>query len=111
MRRVLALIALATALVPAATLPAQAAPHEFHTCPNEARGTVTHSGDSSWIATGQSSRLTGFRIERVGGDIALVCEYLMFGGTYWIYKRPSADFPNCQPRDVSFEQKGFYCIR
>lgn len=104
MRHVLPVLALAATLIATAGLPVQAAPHEYHTCPSEARGTVTHDGDASWVATTQSSRLVGTRVAPIGGIVALVCVYQMFGGEYWIYKRPSPEYVTCRA-----EARGFYC--
>lgn len=101
MRYVLFALAVAAAL---ASTPVRAAPHEYHTCPSEARGAVTHDGDPSWVATTQSSRLVGTRVAPIGGIVALVCIYQMFGGEYWIYKRPSPEFVSCRA-----ELRGFYC--
>ena len=104
MGRALLMLAIAAALTTAAGLPVQAAPHEYHTCPSEARGAVTHDGDASWVATTQSSRLVGTRVAPIGGIVALVCVYQMFGGEYWIYKRPSPAYVACRA-----ELNGFYC--
>jgi hypothetical protein len=104
MRRVLFALALAAMLTSTAGPPVQAAPHEYHTCPSEARGAVTHDGDASWVATSQSSRLIGTRVAPIGGVVALVCIYQMFGGEYWIYKRPSPEYVTCRA-----EARGFYC--
>lgn len=109
MRHVLPLLALGAMLVPATTLPAAAAPREFHVCPAEARGTVSHNGDSDWVATTQSSRVQDARVAPIGGIVALVCVYRMFGGDYWIYMRPNPDFLNCRPYNNSGE-RGFDCI-
>jgi len=108
MRRLLAVLALGLAAVAPVSTPALAAPHEWHTCPAEARGTVSHNGDSSWVATSQSSRLTDLRVAPVGGVVALVCIYRMFGSDYWIYKHPSAEMPNCEVRSNG-GNRGFYC--
>lgn len=110
MRHVLPILALALSSLTFAPLPATAAPHEFHTCPAEARGTVGHSGDASWVATNQSSRVQAARVERVGSEVALACVYRIYGGDYWIYKRPSAAFPNCTARSSALEGYGFYCL-
>ena len=104
MRYALPVLALGAALIIAAGLSAQAAPHEYHTCPTEARGTVTHDGDATWVATAQSSGLIDTRIAPIGGIVALVCVYHMFGGEYWIYKRPSPQYVNCRG-----DGRGFYC--
>lgn len=104
MRRVLFALALVATLTSTTSLPVQAGPHEYHTCPSEARGTVTHDGDASWVATTQSSRLVGTRVAPIGGIVALVCVYQMFGGEYWIYKRPSPEYVACRA-----EARGFYC--
>jgi hypothetical protein len=110
MRHLLPVLALALSSLTFAPLPATAAPHEFHTCPDEARSLVGYGGDPSWIATNQSSRIQSARIDRVGPNLALVCVYRMFGGDYWIYKRPSRDFPNCTVRSSAVEGYGFYCV-
>ena len=96
--------AVALSIFPMATV--QAAPHIILNCPAEARGTVSHNGDSSWVATNQSSRAMGVRLEVIGSQPALVCVYHMFGGEYWIYKRPQPDYPRCRPADGG---AGFYC--
>ncbi len=108
MRRLLPVLALVLAGFAGAATPVSAAPHEFHTCPTEARGTVTHNGDASWVATNQSSRLVDRRVGPIGGVVALICVYQMFGGEYWIYKHPSAEMPNCQPNENG-GRVGFYC--
>lgn len=97
MRHLLPLLALGAMFAPLTTLPAQAAPHQYHECPAEARGTVGHDGDASWVATNQSSRVQDARVAPIGGIVALVCVYRMFGGDYWIYKRPNPDFVSCRP--------------
>ena len=109
MRRLIAVVALGLAAAAPISTPALAAPHEWHTCPAEARGTVTHNGDDSWVATSQSSRLIDTRVAPVGGIVALVCTYTMFGTEYWIYKHPSAAMPNCEPRTDDRGHRGFYC--
>src|SRR3954447_14918680 len=109
MRRLLTVLALAlTALAPTAT-PSFAAPHEWHYCPTEARGTVTHNGDSSWVATTQSSSLIDMRVAPIGGIVALICVYHMFGGDCWIYKRPSPAYVSCRPDRAADGSRGFYC--
>jgi hypothetical protein len=40
----------------------------------------------------------------IGGIVALICVYNMFGHDYWIFKRPSPDYVNCTP-----DARGFYC--
>ncbi|MBI4922378.1 MAG: hypothetical protein HY834_11560 [Devosia nanyangense] len=105
MRSVLALAGVIGSLV-LTPVAAVAAPHIILSCPSEARGTVTHTGDAGWIATNQSSRVTGVRFETIGGQSSLVCVYLMFGSEYWIYRRPQADYPRCRPADGG---AGFYC--
>lgn len=85
---------------------AQAAPHIILNCPAEARGVVSHNGDSSWVATNQSSGIMGVRLEMIGSGPALVCVYRMFGSEYWIYRRPQPDYPRCRPADGA---RGFYC--
>lgn len=109
MRRLLAVIALGLAATAPAATPALAAPHEWNYCPTEARGTVSHNGDASWVATSQSSRLIDMRIAPIGGITAMVCTYSMFGTEYWIYKRPSAEMPVCEPRTDGNGNRGFYC--
>lgn len=111
MRQFVLLAALLGLAVPASTQVAQAAPHEWHICPAEARGTVSHTGDASWVATTQSSRLIDTRVAPIGGIVALVCVYQMFGGEYWIYKRPSPDYVACRPDTNSARQRGFFCGR
>lgn len=64
-------------------------------CPREARGVVSHNGEADWVATTQSSPIQGVSIEQLGGSAALVCHYRMFGGDYWIWRRPPAEVPNC----------------
>ena len=111
MRRLLPVAALVLAVLSplAVPTPALAAPHEFHVCPAEARGTVTHNGDTSWVATTQSSRLIDTRIAPIGGIVALICVYTMFGGEYWIYKRPSPAYVACRPETTTDGRHGFYC--
>jgi hypothetical protein len=109
MRRLLAVLALGlAAAVPAAT-PAVAGPYEWHYCPTEARGTVSHNGDASWVATSQSSRLIDMRIAPIGGITAMVCTYRMFGTEYWIYKHPSPEMPVCQPSADGERRPAFFC--
>jgi hypothetical protein len=103
--RVLALIGVIGSLALSPTV-AVAAPHIILSCPAEARSSVSHGGDSSWVATNQGSRVTGVRIENIGSQRALICTYHMFGTEYWIYTRPRADFPRCRPADGG---AGFYC--
>jgi hypothetical protein len=111
MRRLLALAALSVSLVPATTVTALAAPHEWHTCPSEATGTVAHNGGSDWIATNQSSRPRDLRISQIGSRQALVCVYRMFGTEYWIYKYPSDAYPRCTVTDNGGGAgRGFYCL-
>jgi hypothetical protein len=110
MRRLLMIAALAVAASPTFTVtPVYAAPHEWHACPTEAHGTVTHNGDSSWVATTQSSSLIDMRVAPIGGIVALICVYHMFGGDYWIYKRPSPAFVSCRPQRAADGSRGFYC--
>jgi hypothetical protein len=97
---------LAVAAIALVAAPALAAPNVVLPCPSEARGTVTHNGDAGWIATNQSSRVSFSRVEQIGGETALVCVYRMFGGDYWIYRRPPADYPRCRHNEGS---PGFYC--
>lgn len=91
--------------------PAQAAEHEYHRCPAEARGTVSHNGATDWLATNQSSRPTNALVSDIGGQPALVCVYRMFGSDYWIYKRPSAQFARCSVRSDTEARFAFYCLR
>ncbi|MEO6012568.1 MAG: hypothetical protein ABIQ30_03150 [Devosia sp.] len=86
---------------------AQAAPNVVLLCPTQAHAVVTHNGDDSWVATNQGSGVTGRRVETIAGQPSLVCTYHMFGADYWIYRRPQADFPNCQ---ISDRVTGFYCL-
>ena len=109
MRRFLAILALGLAAAAPLATPAVAGPHEWHYCPAEARGTVSHSGDASWVATSQSSRLIDMRIAPIGGITAMVCTYRMFGTEYWIYKHPSAAMPVCQPSADSSRRPAFFC--
>jgi len=110
MRHLLPVLALALSSLSFAPLSATAAPHEYHTCPDEARSIVGYAGDPSWIATNQSSRVRAARVERVGSEVALACIYRMFGSDYWIYKRPSPAYPNCTARSSAVEGYGFYCV-
>ena len=111
MRRLLMIAALAFAAAPAVTVSSvYAAPNEWHACPTEANATVAHNGDSSWVATTQSSGLIDLRVEPIGGAVALVCVYHMFGGEYWIYKHPSPAFANCRPDRAADGSRGFYCL-
>jgi hypothetical protein len=107
MRRLIPVLALVSSLA-ATGSPAIAAPHEYHVCPAEARGAVSHSGDGSWVATPQSSRLIDTRVAPIGGIVALVCVYHMFGGEYWIYKRPEPGMTSCFPY-TNGTQRGFDC--
>ena len=104
MRLFLQSLPLATAMLLAVCIPARAAPHQYHTCPTEARGSVSHHGEADWVVTPQSSRLTGTRIAPIGGIVALVCVYQLFGSEFWIYKRPAPDYVNCVA-----DARGFYC--
>jgi hypothetical protein len=96
-------VALATLLFAA---PASAGPNVTLPCPAEARGTVSHTGDAAWVATTQSSRVVLATIEQIGGQPALVCTYRMFGGDYWIYRRPPADYPYCRRSSSALS---FFC--
>lgn len=109
MRRLLPVFAFALVSLAAGAAPVAAAPNEYHACPPEARGAVTHNGDAEWTATTQSSRLMDLRITTIGSQVALVCVYHMFGGEYWIYSRPSPSFPNCTVRSGN-GRPGFYCL-
>lgn len=95
-------------LMGGATIEAQAAPHVIYDCPAEASGVVSHSGDAGWTATNQSSRVRGARLETIGGQVALVCTYQIFGTEYWIFRHPTADFPNCRRIEG---QPRFACYR
>ncbi len=66
-------------------------------CPREARGVVSHNGDADWTATNQSSPILSISMERIGGQPALVCHYRMFGGDYWIWRRPPIAVQICAP--------------
>ena len=45
-------------------------------CPTEARGSVElQRNDGAWVATPQSSAVTGRAVESIGGQPALVCIY------------------------------------
>lgn len=108
MRRLLLALAFAVTALTGISTPTLAAPHERHVCPAEARGNVTHNGAASWTATSQSSRNIDARVAPIGGVVALVCVYYMFGGEYWIYTRPSPDYTTCrvEPWDG---RRSFYC--
>ncbi len=93
-----------------AALPASAASNSY-LCPTEARGVVSHTGDAAWTATNQSSRVTEARVEMIGGQPALVCIYRMFGGDYWIHRRPEAPFMRCGGGDQGHGRLGFTCVR
>jgi hypothetical protein len=86
--------------------PAVAGPSVTLPCPAEARGTVSHTGDAAWVATTQSSRVVLSSVEQIGGQPALVCTYRMFGGDYWIYRRPPAEYPHCTRSSGPI---GFFC--
>lgn len=95
-------------LVLATTGAAQAA-HDTFACPAEARGQVSYSGsDTGWVATTQSSPLVGLSIESIGGQPSLVCHYRMFGGDYWLYRRPNPEMPVCRV-DVRRPDQ-FFCV-
>lgn len=108
MRRLVVLLALGLAAAAPSATPAVAGPHEWHYCPAEARGTVSHDGDGGWVATSQSSRLVDMRIAPIGGITAMVCVYRMFGSDYWIYKHPSPAMPVCQPSSDG-SRRAFFC--
>ena len=110
MRRLLVLAAFGISAFAAGILPASAA-SQVHVCPPEARGEVTHTGEAAWTATSQSSRVTAARVETVGGQPSLVCIYRMFGGDYWIYRRPEAPFMQCSAGDMGSGRLGFQCVR
>ena len=95
-------------LLLAAGTAVQAAPHINLDCPADARGVVSYSGaDTGWVATTQSSAVLGLSIESIGSQPALVCKYRMFGGEYWIYRRPDPAYPNC--RLATDRRNSFYC--
>ena len=109
LRRQTPLVAIVAAtLLSGFATPVLAAPHERHLCPAEARGSVTHDGGAEWVATSQSSRALDARIAPIGGVVALVCVYQMFGSEYWIYKRPSPEYTTCRPEPYG-DRRGFYC--
>jgi hypothetical protein len=110
MRRLLVLAAFGISAFAACILPASAA-SQVHYCPPEATGVVTHTGEAAWVATNQSSRVTGARVEAIGGQPSLVCIYRMFGGDYWIYRRPEAPFMQCSGGDMGSGRLGFLCVR
>ncbi|MDP1730772.1 MAG: hypothetical protein Q8L54_06245 [Devosia sp.] len=89
------------------TIEAQAAPHIVYDCPAEASGVVSHTGDAGWTATNQSSRVRDARLESIGGQVALVCTYQIFGTEYWIHRRPPVEYPNC--RRLEGGGYRFYC--
>lgn len=110
MHRLLVLAAVSASAFAASGLPASAA-SQVHYCPPEARGVVSHTGDAAWTATNQSSRVTGTRVEMIGGQPSLVCVYRMFGGDYWIHRRPEAPFMQCSGGDMGSGRLGFLCVR
>lgn len=106
--RHLGLIALITVGLALASTGGARAASETFTCPAEARGQVSYAGsDTGWVATTQSSPLVGLSIETIAGQTSLVCHYRMFGGDYWIYRRPSATFPACHIAD---RPNQFQCV-
>jgi len=110
MHRLIVLGAFGACAVAAAASPAFAA-SQVHHCPPEARGVVSHTGDVAWTATNQSSRVAGARVEMIGGQPSLVCVYRMFGGDYWIHRRPEAPFTRCNGGDMGSGRLGFLCVR
>ncbi|RST78410.1 hypothetical protein EJC49_25475 [Aquibium carbonis] len=110
MRRLLVLAAF-VALASASGVSPSLAASQVHYCPPEARGIVSHTGDASWTATNQSSRVTAARVEMIGGQPSLVCVYRMFGGDYWIHRRPEAPFMQCSGGDMGLGRVGFSCVR
>lgn len=110
MRRLLVLAAFSAFASSVGVSPSVAA-SQVHYCPPEARGVVTHTGEASWVATNQSSRVTAARVETVGGQPSLACVYRMFGGDYWIYRRPEAPFMQCTAGDMGSGRLGFLCVR
>jgi hypothetical protein len=74
-------------------------------CPTDARGTVALTGsDGNWVATPQSSGPSGYSVEAIGGQPALVCHYQLFGADYRVWRRPPPEVPNCRA-----ESWGFIC--
>ncbi len=72
-------------------------------CPTEARGSVElQRNDGTWVATPQSSAVTGRAIESIGGQPALVCLYSLFGSDYRVWRRPPPEVPNCTVQDWGF---------
>jgi hypothetical protein len=65
-------------------------------CPTEARGTVVHNGDAQWYATPQSSRVISLTMGNIAGQVALICNYELFGATYIIWQPAPAGYPNCR---------------
>ena len=111
MRRLLALAAFSAVALAASILPTAAADARFIRCPSEASSMVTHNGESEWFATNQSSRVVSARVEQVGGQPALACIYRMFGGDYWIYRRPDPGYTRCTIQNAFPGTQTFYCLR
>lgn len=108
--RLLPAFAFAVVALTTVATPVTAAPHEWHSCPDDARATIAHTGDASWVATNQSSRPVSSHVGPIGGVVALICVYTMFGTDYWIYKRPSPDLQNCRALPDSNGRPAFECM-
>lgn len=96
---------LAVAALVAIPVSVQAAETIEVLCPAEARGSVSHTGASDWIATPQSSRVMNVTLDQIGGQPALICNYAMFAASYIIWQRPPVSHPNClaNPARMGFD--------
>ena len=113
---------LALAVLAAGTLWAGSAAAETWDvpCPDTARGSVEHPNgeliqapeEGDWTATEQSSRVQSVSVEQMGSGPILVCHYRLFGGDYWLYRRPPRQVPYCtvlrQPT-ADNPRSGFSC--
>lgn len=110
MRRLLALLALSLLSGPAIMQPAAAADARSFSCPSEARGVVTHTGQTEWYATNQSSEVQSARIGVVGESVKMICIYRMFGGEYWIHRDLESGYGRCTVTRNGLDFS-FYCLR
>jgi len=81
-------------------LPISSAAAETINCPlSQARRTITNDLPGGWWTTPIVNSLTGTRIQEIGGEPALICEY----GPAGTIQRNAPDNHNCTARSGGFE--------